>query len=277
VALGSVRVVAVTTARPGSGAGRLLREWRERRRLSQLELSNRAAVSTRHLSYVETGRSRPSRELLLHLAEELDVPLHERNTLLVAAGFAPVYRETPIDAPEMAAIREALERVLRGHEPYPAVVVNRHWELVMGNAALAVLIEGVTPDLLAPPVNVLRVALHPDGLARRVANFDEYSAHLVGRLRREVDRSADPVLAALLVELEGYPGVSVDVADLEAEAASRNVVLPVVLDEDGDRLSFFSTIATFGTALDVTLADLAIEAFFPADDATATALRHRFG
>lgn len=277
MALGSVRVVAVTTARPGSGAGRLLREWRERRRLSQLELSNRAAVSTRHLSYVETGRSRPSRELLLHLAEELDVPLHERNTLLVAAGFAPVYRETPIDAPEMAAIREALERVLRGHEPYPAVVVNRHWELVMGNAALAVLIEGVTPDLLAPPVNVLRVALHPDGLARRVANFDEYSAHLVGRLRREVDRSADPVLAALLVELEGYPGVSVDVADLEAEAASRNVVLPVVLDEDGDRLSFFSTIATFGTALDVTLADLAIEAFFPADDATATALRHRFG
>lgn len=267
--------MAVSTARPG--AGRVLREWRERRRLSQLELSNRAAVSTRHLSYVETGRSQPSRELLLHLAEELDVPLRERNTLLVAAGFAPVYRETPIDAPEMGAVREALERVLHGHEPYPAVVVNRHWELVLANDALALLVEGVAPELLEAPVNVLRVALHPDGLARRVANFDEYSAHLVGRLRREVDRTGDAELAALLAEVQGYPGVSLDLADLEADAASREVVLPVILDDRGERLSFFSTISTFGTAIDITLADLAVEAFFPADDATSAALRRRFG
>jgi transcriptional regulator with XRE-family HTH domain len=242
-----------------------------------LELSNRAAVSTRHLSYVETGRSQPSRELLLHLAEELDVPLRERNTLLVAAGFAPVYRETPIDAPEMGAVREALERVLHGHEPYPAVVVNRHWELVLANDALALLVEGVAPELLEAPVNVLRVALHPDGLARRVANFDEYSAHLVGRLRREVDRTGDAELAALLAEVQGHPGVSLDLADLEADAASREVVLPVILDDRGERLSFFSTISTFGTAIDITLADLAVEAFFPADDATSAALRRRFG
>lgn len=265
---------AASTQRPG--AGRILRDWRERRRLSQLELSNRAAVSTRHLSYVETGRSKPSRELLLHLAEELDVPLRERNTLLVAAGYAPVYRETPIDAPEMAAVREALDRVLRGHEPYPALVVNRHWELVMANAALAILIEDVDPALLEPPVNVLRVALDPRGVAARVENFDEYSAHLLGRLRREVDRTADPVLVRLFDELAVLPGVCLDVAELEADAASREVVLPVVLGGGaGQRLSFFSTISVFGTAVDLTLTDLAIEAFFPADEATADALRAR--
>lgn len=257
------------------GVGRLLRGWREHRRLSQLDLANRAAVSTRHLSFVETGRSRPSRELVLHLGEELDVPLSERNTLLLAAGFAPVYRETPVDDPEMEPIREALERILRGHEPYPAVVVNRRWELVMSNAALGILVEGVEPALLEPPVNVLRVALHPDGVASRVVNFEEYSSHLVSRLRRQVDRTADPDLGALYEEVLEYPGVVTDVARFEVEAAAEQLVLSMTIDHPSGRLSFFSTIATFGTAVDITLEDLSIEAFFPGDAATAEVLRAR--
>lgn len=257
--------------------GHLVKDWRERRRLSQLDLSIRSGVSTRHLSFVETGRSRPSRDLLLHLCEELDVPLRERNTLLVAAGFAPVYRETPIDAPEMEPVRDALDRVLRGHVPYPALVVNRRWELVMANDPVAVLTAAVDPELLEPPANVLRIGLHPKGLAPQVVNFSEYSAHLLSRLRRQVDRTADPDLAALFEELRGYPDVSLDLVGLEADAAAREVVLPVTFrTEDGD-LSFFSTIATFGTAIDITLADLAIEAFFPADRETSEALRGLMG
>lgn len=265
--------MVIATPRPTVGA--LLREWRERRRLSQLDLASRAAVSTRHLSYVETGKSRPSRELVLHLSDELGVPLHERNTLLMAGGYAPVYRETPIDDPEMEPVRRALERVLRGHEPYPAVVVNRRWELVMANDALGVLIEGVEPGLLEPPVNVLRVALHPAGVAPQVVDFDEYSAHLLSRLRRQVDRTADPDLVALYEEVSGYAGVAADPGHHEAEAAAHALVLPMTLDRPTGRLSFFSTIATFGTAVDITLEDLAIEAFFPADGTTADALRAR--
>lgn len=257
--------------------GHLVKDWRERRRLSQLELSIRSGVSTRHLSFVETGRSRPSRDLLLHLSEELDVPLRERNTLLVAAGFAPVYRETPIDAPEMEAVREALDRVLRGHAPYPALVVNRRWELVMANDAVAVLTAAVDPELMEPPANVLRIGLHPKGLAPQVVNFSEYSAHLLSRLRREVDRMADPDLTALFEELREYPDVSLDLAGLEADAVAREVVLPVTFRTEGGDLSFFSTIATFGTAIDITLADLAIEAFFPADRETSEALRGLVG
>lgn len=260
-----------------SDVGRLLRDWRERRRLSQLALSIQADVSTRHISFVETGRSKPSRDLLLHLAEELDVPLRERNTLLVAAGFAPVYRETPIDDPEMAPVRDALDRVLQGHDPYPAIVVNRPWELVMANSAIGVLLDGVDPELFEPPANVLRVGLHPKGLAPRVVNFDEYSAHLLGRLRRQVERTADPDLEALYEELKAYPDVCLDPVELEADAAAREVVLPMTIRSEEGELSFFSTISTFGTAIDITLADLAIEAFFPADARTSEALLERAG
>src|SRR4051795_8799265 len=193
---------------PSRGVGELLRDWRQRRRLSQLDLAVEADVSARHLSFVETGRSKPSRELLLHLAEHLDVPLRERNALLLAAGYAPAYAERALGDDAMAPVRDALERLLKGHEPFPAVAVDRQWELVSANApALALLTDGVAPELLEPPANTLRISLHPDGLAPRIANLTEYSAHLLTRLRREAALSADPALVALYDELRAYPGV----------------------------------------------------------------------
>jgi transcriptional regulator with XRE-family HTH domain len=254
------------TARP---FGVLLRQWRERRRLSQLELSLTAAVSTRHLSFVETGRSAPSRELVLQLAEHLDIPLRERNRLLLAAGYAPVFGETPLDAPRMAAVREAVGQVLAGHEPYPAAVVDRGWNLVDANRSLALLTDLVDPRLLAPPANVLRASLHPDGLAPHIANLAEWRAHLLARLRRQVDLTADPDLEALLAELRGYPGGP----ELPALPAAGEIVIPLRLRAGGSELAFLSTIAAFGTPLDVTVAELSIESFYPADPATAAALR----
>ena len=252
--------------------GDLLRDWRRRRRLSQLDLSLEAEVSARHLSFVETGRSRPSRELVLHLAEHLDVPLRDRNTLLLAAGYAPAHRRTALDAPEMAPVRGALDAILAGHEPYPAVIVDHRWDVVTANgAALAVLVDGVAPALLAPPMNALRVTLHPDGLAPRIVNLGEWSAHLIERLQRQTTASGDPELAALLEELSGYPGVATGHDD--GDTAGR-LFVPLRLRHDRlGELAFFSTIATFGTALDLTMAELAIESFFPADEATAAALR----
>lgn len=248
--------------------GELLKGWRARRRLSQLELASEAAVSTRHLSFLETGRARPSREMVLHLAEQLDVPLRERNALLEAAGFSRAYDERPLDAPELAPAREALDLVLASHEPYPAIVVDRWWDLVAANSAIGLFIEGMPDELLAPPINVVRASTHPDGLAARIENFEEYAAHLVGRLRRQVELTADPRLAALLTEVRGYPGVVED-AGLEPRGAA---LLPMkVRSADGTTLSFFSTIATFGTPTDVTLEELAIETFFPADQATRDA------
>ncbi len=256
------------TARP---FGELLRQWRERRRLSQLELSLTAAVSTRHLSFVETGRSAPSRELVLQLAEHLDVPLRERNRLLLAAGYAPVFGETPLDAPRMSAVRAAVGQVLAGHEPYPAAVVDRGWNLVDANRSLALLTDLVDPRLLAPPANVLRASLHPDGLAPHIANLAEWRAHLLARLRRQVDLTADPGLEALLAELRGYPGGP----ELPALPAAGEIVIPLRLRAGGGELAFLSTIAAFGTPLDVTVAELLIESFYPADPATAAALRAR--
>ncbi|HVQ90562.1 MAG TPA: helix-turn-helix transcriptional regulator [Mycobacteriales bacterium] len=256
------------TARP---FGELLRQWRERRRLSQLELSLTAAVSTRHLSFVETGRSAPSRELVLQLAEHLDVPLRERNRLLLAAGYAPVFGETPLDAPRMSAVRAAVGQVLAGHEPYPAAVVDRGWNLVDANRSLALLTDLVDPRLLAPPANVLRASLHPDGLAPHIANLAEWRAHLLARLRRQVDLTADPGLEALLAELRGYPGGP----ELPALPAAGEIVIPLRLRAGGGELAFLSTIAAFGTPLDVTVAELSIESFYPADPATAAALRAR--
>ena len=182
--------MALTTTAPGVGG--LLRGWRQQRRLSQLDLANEAAVSARHLSFVETGRSRPSRELVLHLAERLEVPLRERNTLLLAAGYAPSYARTPLEAEEMAPVREALDRILAGHEPFPAIVVDRYNDVVTANAsALAIMSDGVAAHLLEPPVNALRVTVHPDGLAPRIVNFGEYATHLVDRLRREIATHGD--------------------------------------------------------------------------------------
>ena len=173
-----------------------------------MDLAVEAEVSTRHLSFVETGRARPSRELVVHLAEHLDVPLRDRNALLLAAGYAPVYHETPLDAGPMAPVRDALEKILTGHEPFPAVIVDRRWDLVSANRpALGLLTDGVAPELLAPPVNALRVSLHPDGLAPRIGNLAEYSAHLISRLQRQAVLSPDPAVTALLDELRAYPGV----------------------------------------------------------------------
>jgi transcriptional regulator with XRE-family HTH domain len=268
-------VAVMSVASPPRSVGELLRDWRQRRRLSQLDLSVEAEVSARHLSFVETGRSKPSRELLLHLAEHLDVPLRERNAWLLAAGYAPLYQESQLDADHMEPVRHALEKILGSHEPFPAVVVDRRWDLVSANRpALALLTDGVAPDLLAPPTNALRVSLHPDGLAPRIANLPEYSAHLLDRLHREAALSGDLALFELHDELSQYPGVAQGPA-VAADTASLVFVPLVLRTADDHELTFFSTIATFGTALDITLAELAIESFFPADKATEEALRAR--
>jgi transcriptional regulator with XRE-family HTH domain len=252
-------------------AGQLLREWRLRRNLSQLGLASGAAVSARHLSFVETGRARPSREMILYLADRLDVPLRERNRLLLAGGYAPVYGERPLESEEMAAARGALERFLTAHEPYPALVLDRRWNLVLANATVALLTEGVSPELLEPPANALRATLHPQGMAPRIANLAEWSAHLLHRLEREIAATGDRELEALRDELATYPGVWAEPPSPES-VASAGIVLPLELRHGDGRLSFFSTVTTFGTPADVTLAELSLEAFYPADAATAAYL-----
>jgi transcriptional regulator with XRE-family HTH domain len=256
-----------TVERPAVGA--LLRTWRQRRRLSQLDLALEAGVSARHLSFVETGRARPSAEMVVHLAEHLDVPLRDRNGLLLAAGYAPAYGQRDLDAPEMAPVRDALDRVLRGHEPYPALVVDRHWGLVAANRAIGLLTAGAAGHLLEPPVNVLRLGLHPDGLASRIANLHEWRAHLLDRLGRQAVVTGDPAVAALYDELAGYPaGDPAPAPDLDAGA----IAVPLRLRHEGGELRFISTVTTFGTAVDITLSELAVEAFLPADAATAAAV-----
>ena len=257
---------SASAATPGD-VGLRIREWRERRRLSQLELSNRAEVSTRHLSFVETGRSRPTAEMIERLAGHLDVPLRERNRLLLAGGFAPAHPEHALDEPDLAAVRDALRVVLVAHEPHPAVLLNRCWELVEANAAVAALLEGVDPALLEPPVNVLRLSLHPRGLAPRIVNLGQWRGHLLAQLRQRIERTADPRLVELADELAGYPG------EAAAPASPTDVVLPLRLSSPAGELSFFSIAAHVGTAADVTLEELTIEAFYPADAATAAALR----
>ena len=254
--------------------GDLLREWRQRRRMSQLDLACEADISTRHLSFLETGRSLPSRDMVLHLAEQLEVPLRERNVLLVAAGFAPVFAERPLEDPALQTARKAVDLVLAGHEPYPALAVDRHWTLVAANAAVGRLIGSADASLLQPPVNVLRLSLHPKGLAPRIANLPEWRAHLLARLHRQIEVSADPVLSSLMRELTAYP-VS-DKSRPHKPASDRefaSVVVPMQFTTKAGTLSFFSTTTVFGTPLDITLSELALESFFPADAATAAALR----
>ena len=248
-------------------AGDLIREWRQRRRLSQLDLAIAANVSSRHLSFVETGRSRPTSEMILHLAEHLEVPLRDRNALLLAGGFAPAYPERGLAEPELQAVRTALKRVLDGHEPYPAAVVNRWWELVDANAGIALFTGGASPELLAPPVNVLRLSLHPDGMAPRIANLPQWRAHLLARLHRQAEATGDQRLIALHSELGGYPG------GLSRPPGPAEVVVPLRFRaDDGAELSFLSITAVIGTPMDVTVEELAIESFYPADDQTAAAL-----
>ena len=249
------------------GVGELLRAWRVRRRLSQLDLACEADVSTRHLSYVETGRARPSRGFVLRLADHLEIPLRARNDLLVAAGYAPVYGETDLDSPQMAEVNHALELVLGHHDPYPAIVVDRMWNLVRANDGAELLMEEVSEEFLSPPINVLRLSLHPKGMAPRLDDFATLSGHLLGRLRRQVALSGDEDLAALYDELAGYPGVLTS----EPWDEHPGVVLPFRMRSARGTLSFFTTAATFGTAADVTLAELTVEQFFPADDATRRA------
>jgi transcriptional regulator with XRE-family HTH domain len=261
--------MAVAEGAPSAGA--LLREWRQRRNLSQLEVAMRSAVSARHLSFIETGRARPSREMVLHLAERLDVPLRERNHLLLAAGFAPVFGERSLDEREMAPIRAALERFLAAHEPYPAVVVDRHWNIVSENRGVAYVTRGVAAELLAPPANALRIALHPDGMAPRISNLAEWSGYLLGRLRREIEVTRDPELESLYEELVAYPGVTAEHGRANPPPPN-DILLMHELRLEGTQLALFSTLTTFGTARDLTLAELTIEAFYPANRQTAEAL-----
>jgi len=255
---------------PAGPPGDILRAWRRRRRLSQLDLALEAEISQRHLSCLESGRARPSRAMLLHLAERLGIPLRERNALLLAAGYAPVFAERALDDPALAAARRAVARILDGHAPYPALAVDRHWTLLAANAAIAPLLDGADPALLAPPVNVLRLSLHPGGLAPRILNLGEWRAHLLDRLRQQIAASGDPVLAGLLDELTAYPAPAAP----DDPGDGPGVAVPLVLAVPSGRLSLLSTTTVFGTPVDITLADLAVEAFFPADPETA-ALLHR--
>jgi transcriptional regulator with XRE-family HTH domain len=252
--------------------GNLLRKWRERRRLSQLDLACEAEISTRHLSFLETGRSLPSREMVLRLAERLDVPLRERNALLVAAGYAPAFPERPLDDPALQSARKAVDLVLAGHEPYPALAIDRHWTLIASNNAVAPLLAWVDPSLLRQPVNALRLSLHPAGLAPRIANLVEWRSHLLARLRRQIEVTADPVLEALLDELSGYPAPGGS-AENGGAGEYAGVAVPFRLETEQGVLSFISATTIFGTPVDVTLSELALESFFPADAATANILR----
>src|ERR1700761_5622596 len=245
-----------------------LREWRQRRHLSQLDLAVDAEISARHLSFMETGRAAPSREMVLKLAERLDVPLRERNVLLVAAGFAPAFPQRSLDDPALKSAREAINLVLRAHEPNPALAYDRHWNLVTANRMVAPLLEGVPERLLGQPFNVLRLAFHPEGLAPRTVNLAEWCAHLLERLHRQCEATADPELIKLYHDLKSYP-----IPARSGPLSTDNVAIPFKLRHDGVILSFFSTTMVFGTPVDITLSELALETFFPADDFTAQRMR----
>ncbi|MGJ5813406.1 helix-turn-helix domain-containing protein [Paludibaculum fermentans] len=253
--------------------GALLREWRQRRRMSQLGLACEAEISSRHLSFIETGRSQPSRGMILQLADHLRIPPREKNALLAAGGFASVYPERSLDDPALAAGLQAVQLVLRGHEPYPALAVDRHWNLKAANRALAPLLEGIDPSLLQPPVNVLRLSLHPAGLAPRIGNAAEWKAHILHRLLEQIDATADEVLMALYKELSNYPLPPGAGRRTPAHEQYSGVAVPLRLETIHGPVSLISTTMVFGTPLDITLSELAIESFFPADEASAAILR----
>lgn len=248
--------------------GEHLREWRQRRHLSQLDLAGEADISARHLSFVETGRSAPSRDMVLKLAERLDVPLRERNVLLVAAGFAPAFPRRPLDDPALKSAREAIDLVLKAHEPNPALAYDRHWNLVAANRMLAPILQDIPPKLLSPPLNILRLAFHPEGLAPRTVNLGEWAAHLLERLHRQCEATADAELIKLYNDLKAYP-----LPARSGPVSADNVAIPFKLRHNGEVLSFISTTMVFGTPVDVTLSELALETFFPADELTARRLK----
>ncbi len=250
--------------------GAMLREWRARRKVSQLDLALASDISARHLSFIETGRSAPSTAVVDRLARELDMPMRAHNAMRIAAGYAPAHRERALDDPQMADARAIVERVLAGHEPYPAIAVDRVWNLVAGNAALPVLLAGVAPELMEPPVNVLRVALDPRGMAPMIANFAEWRAHLLARLEAQIDASGDPALMALEEELRALPHPRA--SRPAPNASGQAIAVPLQLDLPQGRLSLISTTTVFGTPVDLTLSELAIEAFFPADRESAALL-----
>jgi transcriptional regulator with XRE-family HTH domain len=256
---------------PHHDVGSLIRQWRQRRRLSQLDLACEADISTRHLSYVENGRASPSREMLMHLAERLDVPLRERNQLLTAGGYAPIYHERPLADPGLSAARQAVDLILRGHEPYPAMAVDRHWNMLAHNRVVPLLLAGVNPQMLQPPVNVLRLSMHPDGLAPRIVNYAQWREHLFARLRQQIAASGDAGLVDLFNELQALPPPPN--AGHAPPADNAPVAIPFQFQTPQGVMSFISTITVFGTPVDITLSELALETFFPADARTAELLR----
>jgi transcriptional regulator with XRE-family HTH domain len=255
--------------------GDRIREWRQRRRMSQLGLACEAEISTRHLSFLETGRAVPSREMVLRLAERLEVPVRERNTLLLAAGYAPMFSQRPFDAPELTAARAAIDLALASQKPYPAFAVDRCWRIMATNGALPQIYAGVAAELLEPPINVMRLSLHPQGLAPRIVNFAEWAGHLLHRLRQQVEATADPELAMLLKEMNGYvSGPGHEPVDRDVQTA---VLIPLKLSTQAGVISLFTTTMVFGSPVDVTLAELAIELFFPMDAETAERVRELNG
>ena len=264
----------MTTVATGTGVGPLLREWRERRRLSQLELALRADSSSRHISFIETGRSRPSEEMILRLAEHLDVPVRDRNALLLAAGYAPKYAESTLDDPQLATLREGIENLLRGYDPYPAIVVDGAYTVVAANQSIGLLLAGLPEHLLTPPLNAMRITLHPDGLAPRIRNLREWRGHLLAQMERQIGLARSEALRALYEEVSAYPlPEGGDPEDREDPEPYPYFALPLRIEHDGHVLSFVSSISTFNTPMDVTVSELAIETLLPADPATVAYLR----
>ncbi len=255
-----------------TSVGPALRAWRERRGISQLELAGRAASSSRHISFIETGRSRPSEEMVLRLADHLDVPVRERNALLLAAGYAPRYAHTALDDPAMETLREGIERLLAGYEPYPALVVDALYDVVAANRGIAMLLDGLPEHLLTPPLNAMRITLHPEGLALRIRNLRAWRGHLLAQMERQIALARSEPLRALYEEVSAYP-VAERAEDGEPDEPAASIALPLVIEHDGHVLSFVSSIATFNTPMDVTVAELAIETLLPADPATVKYLR----
>ncbi|MEV4680815.1 helix-turn-helix domain-containing protein [Streptomyces kurssanovii] len=272
----------MTTVASGTGVGPLLRGWRERRRLSQLELALRAGSSARHISFVETGRSRPSEDMVLRLAEHLDVPVRERNSLLLAAGYAPRYAETPLGDPAMVALREGMEQLLNGYEPYPALIVDAAYNVLAANRGIAMLLDSLPEHLLAPPLNAMRITLHPEGLAPRIRNLRQWRAHLLAQMERQIALARSDALRAVYDEVAAYPlleaGDDAHTGPREDESEAGETpfpyfALPLRIEHEGHVLSFVSSISTFNTPMDVTVAELAIETLLPADPATVKYLQ----
>lgn len=272
----AVSAAVSSAAPPDKGVGPLLRAWRERRRVSQLELALRADSSARHISFIETGRSRPSEEMVLRLAEHLDVPVRERNALLLAAGYAPHYPETPLDDPALGALREGMERLIQGYEPYPALVVDAMYTVVAANRGITMLLAGVAESLLVPPLNAMRLTLHPEGLAPRIRNLREWRGHLLAQMERQIALYRSDALRALYEEVAAYPVPETGPEDREPAEPVPYFALPMQVEHEGRVLSFISSISTFNTPMDVTVAELAIETFLPADPATVKYL-HSLG